>query len=101
MTDPFVTACVRSSVFAAGAFARDTKTAPPAITPTRARAKIRPGHVIKIPLNTVIDRSPLVDQHLCRDLPPRRMRQTPRAPSADRPGDGAQHRQTTQPCHLP
>src|SRR5207237_658525 len=43
MTEPFVTACVRSSVFAAGAFARDTKTAPPAMSPTSARAKIRPG----------------------------------------------------------
>src|SRR6266576_5891561 len=101
MTDPFVTACVRSSVFAAGAFARDTKTAPPAITPTRARAKIRPGHVIKIPLNTVIDRSPLVDQHLCRDLRTRRMRQTRRDHSAERVGEGAQHSQSTQIWNLP
>src|SRR6266852_4887303 len=62
MTDPFVTAWVRSSVFAAGAFARETKTAPPAMSPTRATAKIRPGQVIKIPLSTVIDRFPLVDQ---------------------------------------
>src|SRR5438105_59038 len=43
MTEPFVTACVRSSVFAAGAFARAAKTAPPAMRPTRARAKIRRG----------------------------------------------------------
>src|SRR6267143_6602686 len=62
MTEPFVMACVRSSVFAAGAFARDMKTAPPATSPTRATAKIRPGQVVKIPLSTLIDRPPLVDQ---------------------------------------
>src|SRR5438874_13633087 len=75
MTEPFVTGCVRSSVFAAGAFARETKTAPPAMSPTRATAKTRPGQVIKIPLNTVIDRSPLGGSVLCRGLRSRRVRQ--------------------------
>src|SRR2546426_6462980 len=54
MTDPFVTACVRSSVFAAGAFARGKKNAPPPLNPIRATAKNRPRHGLRIPLNTVI-----------------------------------------------
>src|SRR3979411_1554334 len=62
MTEPLVMAWVRSSVFAAGAFARDMKTARPARSPTRATATIRPGQVVKMPLSTLIDRSPLADQ---------------------------------------
>src|SRR3982074_2294008 len=92
MTEPFVTACVRSSVFATGAFARDTKTAPPAMSPTRATAKSRPGHVVKIPLSTVIDRSPLVDQRLTS-----RPEKASRAPSARSPPHRARRPARTEP----
>src|SRR5438132_7396242 len=96
MTDPFVTACVRSSVFAAGAFARDTKTAPPAIIPTRATAKIRPGHVINIPLSTVIEFPPDGSASyaaVCERVACAKTRGDHRT---ERIGEGAQHRQSPQ-----
>src|SRR5438874_6734318 len=101
MTEPFVTGCVRSSVFAAGAFARETKTAPPAMSPTRATAKTRPGQVIKIPLNTVIDRSPLGGSVLCRGLRSRRVRQARGDHGTERVGKGAENHQGAQIWDLP
>src|SRR6266566_6674329 len=102
MTDPFVTACVRSSVFAAGAFARETKTAPPAINPIRATAKIRPGHVMSIPLNTVIVLCPPRGSNaLGRGLRARRRRQTRRHHRPERIRKNAHHRDSAQIWKLP
>src|SRR5438445_209925 len=84
MTDPFVTACVRSSVFAAGAFARDTKTAPPAIIPTRAtlrRLAIEPKKTIQdsaaADAPTPITARPLKRTRSCDRQPPSDARYVP------------------------
>src|SRR2546421_4739488 len=101
MTEPFVTAWVRSSVFAAGALARETKTAPPPSNPTRATAKTRPGHVIRIPLSTLIDHSPSLIRASWRGLQMRRVCQPRRDHRTERVGEGAQDRESAQIWDLP
>ena len=100
VTDPFVTACVRSSCFGGCELARDAKSAPPPTATTSASASSRPGHVVTKPLSTVMKAFSLGSLS-SGQLRVGRVRESRRHHGPERVREGGDHRQSAQIWKLP